>query len=187
MMPEVFWQVDYGILHALQTIRTPLWDAVFRLITSLGDGGFIWILLSALLLIRKDTRRTGILCVLALLGSLLINNIILKNMVARMRPFDRYEDLIPLVARPQDFSFPSGHTGSSFAAAVVMFLNLPRKWGIPAIILAVVIAFSRLYVGVHYPSDVLAGMVTGTAIAVGVWLVAKKIENVRRNCDENVS
>lgn len=174
MLPQIFWDIDHNILLALQAVRTPVLDAAFGFITSLGDKGFIWILLSVLLLCRKDTRRTGILCALALLGSLILNNMVLKNLVGRMRPFDRYEDLVPLIMRPVDFSFPSGHTGSSFAAAGVMYAKLPRRYGVLAIVFAAIIAFSRLYVGVHYPSDVLAGMATGLVIAVSVCAVEQQ-------------
>ncbi len=174
MLPQIFWDIDYNILLALQAVRTPFLDAVLSFVTSLGDKGFIWILLSVLLLYRKDTRRAGILCLLALLGSLIINNMILKNLVGRMRPYDRYEDLVPLIMRPVDFSFPSGHTGSSFSAAGVMYAKLPRRYGVLAIVFAALIAFSRLYVGVHYPSDVLAGMATGLVIAVLVCAVEQK-------------
>lgn len=178
MLPQIFWGIDHNILLALQTVRTPLLDAALSFITSLGDKGFIWILLSVLLLCRKDTRRIGVLCALALLGSLVVNNMILKNLVGRMRPFDRYEDLIPLIVRPVDFSFPSGHTGSSFAAAGVMYARLPRRYGVLAIVFAALIAFSRLYVGVHYPSDVLAGMATGLLIAVSVCLAEQKFHRL---------
>lgn len=180
MLPQIFWEIDHNILLALQAARIPLLDAVLSFITSLGDKGFIWIVLTVLLLCRKDTRKVGILCALALLGSLLVNNIILKNLVSRMRPFDRYDDLIPLVARPMDFSFPSGHTGSSFAAAGVMYAKLPRRLGVLAIVFAALIAFSRLYVGVHYPSDVLAGLATGLMIAVFVCLAEQKLYRHKR-------
>lgn len=174
MLPQIFREIDHNILLALQAVRTPLLDTALSFVTSLGDKGFIWILLSVLLLCKKDTQRTGVLCVLALLGSLFFNNMILKNLVGRLRPFDRYEDIIPLIMRPGGFSFPSGHTSSSFAAAGVLYAKLPGRYGVLAIVFAALIAFSRLYVGVHYPSDVLAGMATGLVIAVVVCAAEQK-------------
>ena len=97
----------------------------------------------------------------ALLLSLLINNIILKNLVARTRPYEMVEGLVPLIGRPRDYSFPSGHTGSSFASAWVLFRKLPAGYGISALVLAGLIGISRLYVGVHYPTDVLFGVLGG--------------------------
>ena len=97
----------------------------------------------------------------ALLGSLLINNQLLKNLVQRPRPFVKFTDLKIIIPTPSEFSFPSGHTASSFAAAAVFYRHLPRKLGLPAVILAGLIGFSRLYVGVHYPTDVIAGAVMG--------------------------
>ena len=111
-------------------------------------------------------------------------NGILKNLVGRIRPFDVNTSIQLLVARPHDYSFPSGHTAASFAAAVILFLQLPKKYGIPALILAVLISFSRLYLGVHYPTDVLAGAVSGTLIALAVhWIFEKKKEKHSENCE----
>ena len=92
----------------------------------------------------------------------LINNIILKNIIARTRPYEVVEGLNRIIGAQSDFSFPSGHSGASFAVAVVMFMEMPKKYGVPALIVATLIAFSRLYVGVHYPFDVIAGVLTGT-------------------------
>ena len=89
--------------------------------------------------------------------SVLITNLLIKNAVARPRPFDTYTQIIPLITRPKDYSFPSGHTCASFAVALVCLRMLPGKWGILPVVLAGMIAFSRLYLGVHYPGDVLAG------------------------------
>ena len=100
----------------------------------------------------------------------MFNNLLLKNLVARTRPYEVIDGLQLLVSRAVDLSFPSGHAASSFAAAVVMAKLLPKRYGIAALILAGLIAFSRLYVGIHYPTDVLFGAVSGCLIG---WLVAK--------------
>lgn len=165
-MIEAIMNMDSGILMFIQEfIRNPILTPVFMFITRLGDRGMIWILLSVILLIPKKTRKIGCMGLLALLGSLVVNNIILKNLIARPRPFDVIEGLVPLISRPVDYSFPSGHTGSSFAAACVFYRNLPGRYGIPTIILAVLMGLSRLYLGVHYPSDVLFGMISGIVIS----------------------
>lgn len=103
---------------------------------------------------------------MALLGSLIINNMILKHLFNRTRPYEVVDGLMRIIEKQSDYSFPSGHTGSSFAAGVVMFRELPKKYGIIALVLACLVSFSRLYVGVHYPTDVLAGAVTGTISAL---------------------
>lgn len=157
--------IDHNILLWIQeVIRTPILTAFFRTYTHMGDKGLLWICLTIGLLFSKKTRRTGFLCAGGLIGSLLINNEILKRLVARPRPFDAFSDLVALVGRPGGDSFPSGHTGGAFAFCWVVFRTMPKRYGIPALILAVLMGISRLYVGVHYPTDVLGGMLTGIAI-----------------------
>lgn len=163
-MVDIITNTDISILLAIQEhIRIPWLTPIVVFITSLGNAGIFWVAVSFLLLIPKRTRRIGCISFLALFGSLLINNLLLKNLVERIRPYDACSTLIPLVAKPLDYSFPSGHTGSSFASAYVLFCHLPKKAGILALILAACIGLSRLYVGVHYPSDVFVGMLTGIA------------------------
>lgn len=158
--------LDGEILLWLQNnVRTDLLSKFFIFITRLGNGGMIWIAISLILLIPKKTRKTGIICALALILSLLFNNIILKNIFDRTRPFISIDGLDNLVTA-KDASFPSGHTSSSFSAAVAIFRNLPKKYSFAAIILASLIAFSRLYLGVHYPSDIIGGILTGVFSAV---------------------
>ena len=177
-MLEALLNLDGGILLIIQEyIRNPILNPIVVFITSLGDEGLIWIVATILLLIPKKTRKIGVMSALALLGSLIINNNIIKNIVARPRPYARLEDLTILIPKPGEYSFPSGHTSSSFAAGVVFFRNLPKKWGVPALVLAILIGLSRMYVGVHYPTDVLAGMIVGTLLAIGAeYLVFKGIE-----------
>lgn len=164
---EWLLELDGQILLWIQEyLRTPILTAFFTKFTLLGDHGLIWIVLGLVLLIPKKTRKAGVLVLASLLGSLLINNLLLKNIVARTRPYEVIDGLKLLIAPQWDYSFPSGHAGSSFAAAMAMFLKLPRRYGIPALIGAALIAVSRLYVGVHYPTDVLVGTLTGILIAV---------------------
>ena len=154
------------LLWIQNNIRNDVLTPIFKFITTLGNAGVIWIVLSVGLLIPKKTRRVGVLALVSLLFSALIDNVILKNVVARTRPYDLIEGLTSLVGAQKDYSFPSGHTGSDFAAAVVMFRGLPKKFGIPILVFACLMGLSRLYVGVHYPSDVLGGVLIGTGIAL---------------------
>lgn len=170
-MWESFINLDGAILVWIQeNLRNEYLTPIMKFITHLGDSGIIWIVLAVLFLVFSRTRKTGVLMIFSLLGSLLINNMILKNLVARVRPYEAVEGLHRMIEAQGDLSFPSGHTGSSFAAAVVIYLMCPKKYGIPAMILAVLIAVSRLYVGVHYPTDVLFGALSGTLIA---WLICR--------------
>ncbi|MBE6862093.1 MAG: phosphatase PAP2 family protein [Ruminococcus sp.] len=173
-MLQALASLDGDILLWIQeNIRTPLFDSFFLFITSLGDYGMIWIAASLLLMIPKKTRKVGFMCGLALIFSLLINNVLLKNIVKRARPFSVIDGLTSLKT-PGDFSFPSGHTGASFAAAFTIYRMLPKKYGIPAAVLAVLIAFSRLYLGVHYPTDIIGGIITGVISSyLAQWIVQK--------------
>lgn len=157
---------DSKILLFLQeNVRNPVLNPILIGITTLGNAGAIWILITIVLCICKKTRRIGIICVCSIVGSFLINNLLLKNLVGRIRPYEVIAGLQPLIARPIDASFPSGHTSSAFSVAWVLVWNVPKRYGIPTIVVAALIGFSRLYVGVHYPTDVLIGMISGIGIA----------------------
>ena len=166
-------------LPVLDWIAANLWcpalDAIMPVITALGDAGIFWMLVAAALLLNKKTRRVGVGMGIAMLTGLLLCNATLKPLCQRPRPYDYQYDvfgkLIPLIIeRQHDFSFPSGHTIASFEAAGVIALN-NKKWGIGALVLACLIAFSRLYLYVHYPTDVLVSIVLGLSLALlGNWL-----------------
>ena len=165
-MLDTLLNLDGGFLLFLQeSVRNPILDNLMIFITSLGNGGMIWIVATIALLIPKKTRKAGIMSAAALLGSLIINNNIVKNIVQRPRPFVTFTDLQIIIPTPSEFSFPSGHTSSSFAAAAVFYRHLPKKIGLPSVILAGMIGFSRLYVGVHYPTDVIAGVLMGILLS----------------------
>ena len=172
--------MELQILDALQTIHNPVLDTLMCAITRLGDAGIFWILLCMVLLILPKTRRSGVILMAALLVDLVICNGILKPLVHRIRPFDVKTGIELLVKRPIDFSFPSGHTAASFASVMALYLAGEKRLWIPALVLAVLIAFSRLYLYVHYPTDVLGGVVIGVmAGALGYWLV-KKVEELKK-------
>ena len=169
--------LDGEILLWIQMyLRHEVLTPVLTFITHLGDKGLFWIVLSLLLLIKKSTRKTGVLSLLSLLITFLIVNVCMKNGFARIRPYETLTDLLLLIEKQSDFSFPSGHSASSFASAVVLFKRLPKRYGIPILILAVLIAFSRIYMGVHYPTDILAGILIGSIVALLIVYVNKRIE-----------
>lgn len=161
-MIDFITSIDREILYFIQeSLRCEFLNKIFSFITSLGNGGFIWITISIILLIPKKTRKAGILSLCSLLLCYVANDLIIKKLVARERPFNQFSELIPLIKKPIDFSFPSGHSASSFASAGILFRYLDKRYGILAIVFAGAIAFSRLYVGVHFPSDVIAGITMG--------------------------
>lgn len=170
-------------MYMIQKLHTPFLDEVMKGITFLGESGWFWILVAVLLFCQKRTRKIGLAVALSLAVGLLLGNIILKPLIARQRPCWLDGSIPLLIASPRDFSFPSGHTLASFEGAVSIFLYR-RDWGLWALALAVLIAFSRLYLFVHFPTDVLAGAVLGTAIAQGVHRLLKRTEKRRKNQEE---
>ena len=167
-------------LPILEWIAANLWcpflDAIMPVITVLGDAGIFWIAVAVILLLFPKYRKIGLSMAAALLIGVLLCNVTLKPLIGRIRPYDYQlehfgKTITLLIPAQHDFSFPSGHTIASFEAAVVLLIH-NRKMGIPAMILAVLIAFSRMYLYVHYPTDVIASILLGTAIAfLGNWLV----------------
>lgn len=170
------FELDGQILLFIQEhVRNTVCDIFFGGITHLGDAGIFWVFLTIILLCFRQTRRAGLYSACALMASLVVNNLILKNLVGRVRPYELVEGLQCIVAPALDASFPSGHTGASFASAVAVYRQLPRKFAVFLIALASLIAFSRLYVGIHYPTDVLGGLVTGIGIGLLVNVAGDKI------------
>ena len=143
------------LLWFQEHLRRSWLTAAMKIATFLGNGGILWLTACACLLVRQQTRRAALTALLSLVFSALVCNALLKNLVERARPFDKIPGLQFLIRKPHDFSFPSGHTSSSFAVATVFLATLPLWFGLTALGIAAVIAFSRMYLGVHYPSDVL--------------------------------
>lgn len=161
---------DLPILDWIQAhLQSGFMDKFMPFITKFGDHGLFWMIVAAVLFIFPKTRKTGLGMAIAMMIGLLVCNVTLKPLVGRIRPYDLQAELgitIQLLGeRMHDFSFPSGHTIASFEAAVVMLKN-SKKLGIPAMILAVLITFSRLYLYVHYPTDVIASIILGTLFAL---------------------
>lgn len=161
------------ILWIQENLRGPL-DGVVKFITHLGDDGLLWITMGIVLLFFKKTRPIGFTVLLSLLFDFLIINVVLKVLVARPRPFVVNELITPLITNVSPYrSFPSGHSGGSFAAMFALYKWVPKKIGIPALILAAMVALSRLYVGVHYPTDIIGGCIIGFICSVLAYHVVK--------------
>lgn len=159
------------LLGIIEHVRQDWLTPIMQFITSLGDAGAIWLVIAVILLMRPKTRRCGAAMLTALALGLLVGNLALKNLIARPRPFHTYLDILPLDHPGDLYSFPSGHTLASFCAAAACF-GYYRKAGIACGVLAVLIGFSRLYVGVHYPTDVLCGALLGILLGfIAVWIV----------------
>lgn len=195
------WDADL-LIFLQENVRNDFLDIVMKLITHTGDKGILMIAIIAALLIIPKTRSIGIMTAMSLAIEAILNNVILKNLVARTRPYEAIEGLVNIIEKQKDFSFPSGHTGSTFAVSgvilVIALFGMPiiakegnlireksslavRIIAVVFIIYSVLLGFSRLYVGVHYPTDVLAGLALGLITSVIAYLVyqviLKKIAN----------
>ena len=154
-LPILWWIRD--------NLTNPFLDTVMPYVSSLARSGEFWILVAVVLLCFKKTRKAGLAMGIAMALGFLVGNIGLKNIIARTRPYDMVEVEV-LVKHLSDFSFPSGHTLVSFNAAIALH-HYHRKWGVAALVLATLIALSRLYLFVHYPTDVVAGLLLAVLLA----------------------
>lgn len=173
---------DLPILDWIQAhLQCGFLDFIMPIITLFGDAGIFWIACSVILLFFPKYRKAGLTMGLALVMGLIVCNITIKPLVGRMRPVDfiaknNLDALIPAnVIIMHDFSFPSGHTIASFEASVAL-LMYDKKLGIPALILAILVSFSRLYLYVHYPTDVLVSVVLGTLFALIAYAIMKHVK-----------
>ena len=159
--------IELKILDWFQTLHTPVLDKFMTSVTKLGNAGIFWIILTVLFLLIPKMRKTGVVMAAALIIDLLLCNVLLKNLVARTRPYD--------VLR--DYSFPSGHTAASFASVAALYFTGEKKLWKPALMLACLIAVSRLYLYVHYPTDVLGGVVIGIIAGYLGYRLVKVLED----------
>jgi putative undecaprenyl-diphosphatase len=167
--------IEIQILDWMQNIRTPFGDIIVPLISGLGNAGIIWIALTLVLLVIPKTRRSGLIMALALIADLILCNGILKNLVARTRPYDVNTAVNLLIEKPVDYSFPSGHTAASFAAVTALYLAGEKKLWKPALVLSILIAFTRMYLYVHYPTDILGGIAVGIISGyIGFFIAGRK-------------
>ncbi len=175
---DKIYEIDHAILLFIQeNLRVDFLNPIMEISSLLVNAGILWIVLSLILMCFKKTRMMGIVTLSSIAFCFLINNVIIKNVVARARPFDTYSDIIPLIAKPTDYSFASGHTTCSFAAAGVLCRFLNKPLAAVTVIYAALVAFSRLYLGVHYPSDVLVGFIIGFCGSLLIYyLYSKKFD-----------
>lgn len=185
------WDAGF-LLYIQEYIRSDFLNPIMKVLTHSGDKGILLIVLILAFLIIPRTRAIGIMSTISIAIEALLNNVLLKNLIARTRPYDEIEGLINLVGRQSDYSFPSGHTGAAFAVAgamlVVALFGLPmiEKSGefkredpsltfklisVILIMYATLLAFSRMYVGVHYPTDVLCGLLLGLGTSAAAYLI----------------
>lgn len=164
-MAAAITSIDFSVLYWIQVhLRTAVLDVFFPLITKLGNSGFFWIILGIVLLCIRKTRVCGICVLVCLAVDAVIGEVILKHIFCRIRPCVVRPISDMLISTPSTYSFPSGHSASSFTAATAIFFH-SRHAGTAAYVLAALIAFSRLYCYVHFPSDVIAGMLLGICVA----------------------
>lgn len=178
--------MEFQILYAINNLHNPILDKIMVAITMLGDIGIFWIILAIVLMCKRKTRKCGILMITSMVVGLIIGNVILKNVIARSRPCWIDQNIPLLIDNLKDYSFPSGHTLISFISATMVFLH-NKKWGAVTLIIAALISFSRLYLFVHFPTDVLGGALLGIAIALSVYNIWNKIEEIKeKKNEENV-
>lgn len=180
--------MEIQILHWFETLHNPITNPIFYVITTLGNAGWFWIVLAVLMLtvLPKKYKKAGLTMAIALILSLIFCNGIVKHLWARPRAFwvvgqnfvvgNEFENLYGIFNSIHDYSFPSGHSSASFAAAVSIFM-WRKKEGSAALVLAALIAFSRLYFTVHYPTDVLVGTITGALYGVAAYFIVKALIN----------
>lgn len=172
--------LELNVLDFIQDhLRCGFLDVFFSTITKLADSGIFWILLAMIFLFFKQTRKTGLMMGVTLLMGLIVGNLTLKPLIGRIRPYDLNPEVVLLIDKLHDFSFPSGHTLSSFEGATVLMIR-DKRFGIPALILASIIALSRMYLYVHYPTDVLAGIILGVTFGCLAVMIVNAIDNKRK-------
>lgn len=182
---DTLFQIEANILLWIQnSFRNDFLDPIVKFITHLGDHGILWIGLLIILLCIPKTRKAGIIGAVTLLLTFLVTNVCLKPLVARVRPYEMIEGLTRIVEKQSDRSFPSGHTANSMAVGVVLWmisqkceklgdekLYFPKAAGWFVLILSILIGLSRLYVGVHYPTDVLGGAIVAIVNSIIVYRI----------------
>ncbi len=172
---EKIYEIDHAaLLYIQENLRADFLTPIMKTASLFVNIGILWIVLGLILIIRKKTRMIGIMTLTSLALCIAVNNIFIKHLFARARPFDTYKDLIPLIKKPRDYSFASGHTTASFASAGILVRFLQKPYAAAVVVFSVLVAFSRLYLGVHYPTDVLCGILIGITGSTLVYLLFKR-------------
>ena len=172
------WELSF--LHMLESIHDGgIVDGIMILLSTLGNAGILWIAISLILLIPNRARKVGLQTIIAMLVTFIVGNLILKNIIHRARPYVVDPTLQLLIAKPSEYSFPSGHTMNGYTAAITFFFY-NKKWGSIAIVFATAIAFSRMYNLVHFPTDIMGGLTIGICSAISVhYFMNRKKKEVR--------
>lgn len=173
-MVDFITQIDFSVLDFIQNnLRCDILDKIMVFLSMIGEGGIVWFVVAIPMLFFKKSRVCGVVMILSMGITLLLGEFFLKNLFGRVRPCNLVDDIDMLVSCPQSFSFPSGHTSSSFASATTIF-KWNKKYGVIALVLAFLIAFSRLYNYVHFPTDVLAGALLGILTSLLLYHLFKR-------------
>ena len=173
-MPELIQQFDeHALVWIAEHVRCGLLDPFMKVYTQLGNAGLLFIALGLIMLVFKSTRKAGFSALCAMIIGLVVVNFTIKPLLPRDRPWLVIENFVNLVPEKDPYSFPSGHTNAAFAFALALCMSAPRRWmKITAVCMAVVMGLSRLYVGVHFPTDVLVGALIGSLCGLaGAWVV----------------
>lgn len=192
---EMLLQIEGNILLWIQEyLRSDFMDPIGKFITHLGDHGYLWIALLLVLLCIPKTRKAAFIGAATLLMTYIITNLCLKPLIARTRPYEVVEGLTRIIEKQSDRSFPSGHTANSMAVGVSLWLvsrkymlledkklYFPKPTGWAVLILSILIGLSRLYVGVHFPTDVLGGAIIAIVDSLIVFQIYLQIQ---KRCHE---
>ena len=172
------------VVFVQENLRFDWLNPIMKFITSLGDDGILPIAVIILFLCFKKTRKVGLTAGISLGLEAILINLTIKKLVGRTRPYIVNEAIEYITTRPSDNSFPSGHTGCVFAVASVIFFMMPKKVGIPAMIVASLVGISRLYVGVHYPTDIIGGFIIGMFTGFIAKLIVEKVGSKRKALED---
>ena len=180
-MFDFIQNIDISIIEKIyrfqHNLNSELFNKIMIFFTILGDNGIIWIAIALILFLNRKYRKIGLFSIVSLIICALAVNVILKPLIHRPRPFSELTDITLLIKAPKDYSFPSGHTAISFTVVSVLYFLRMKKYWIMALVLAILIAFSRMYLYVHYPTDVLAGAIVGTFSG---WITVKWSQSKHR-------
>lgn len=163
-MFDFIQNIDISVIEKVYSLQhnlnSELFNKVMIFFTILGDNGMIWIAVALILFLNRKYRKIGVFSIVSLIICALAVNVILKPLIHRPRPFSELADITLLIKAPKDYSFPSGHTAASFVMVYIFFRHI-KKYFIPVLITGILIAFSRMYLTVHFPSDILVGLIIG--------------------------
>ena len=163
-MFDFIQNIDISVIEKIYSLQhnlnSELFNKVMIFFTILGDNGMIWIAVALILFLNRKYRKIGVFSIVSLIICALAVNVILKPLIHRPRPFSELADITLLIKAPKDYSFPSGHTAASFVMVYIFFRHI-KKYFIPVLITGILIAFSRMYLSVHFPSDIIAGIIIG--------------------------